>query len=584
MKHRVLFMVGLALVPFFASAREQILFVSGRHGNDEIYRHFPGAKTQRLTFDEGGHYYPALSPDGKKMAYVSTIDKVFEIAVLDFKSGKRQQLTFSLKSNRHPTWSPDGSRIAFSSERDGDSDIFIMDSTGKNVTKMTDNFPWDDSSPHWSPTSQKVVFISDRDGKANEIYLLDTQTGNQRQLTTSSVRAVYPKWSPNGSQIAYLSPRRQKFPPHIMGIWRVKPDGSDLEALVADGDFNEDPKFSRDGKWLAFVSHRNLNQDIFALHLETQELKRLTTHPGEDSSPDWSPDGESIVFSSNREGIPDFDIYTMSVNREQLTNLTKSGMVELNPAWSPNGEQIVFSRVMRDNSIRIYAMDSNGKNEVLLVDLPFSNFSPAWSPQGDKLAFVNYPERGDAKFQICVVDRDGKHLRILNENLDGQIGEVVWSRDGSQMLFSQIDGRIAFYDTETHVVRTIDMPVENVFNLDLSPNGEELFFSGVKWLEKLERHYDVFLIDRDGNPLRTILMDAVPSSLTDGLAWSPDGSKILVGLDDGLHTLDLNTEAIELFIDSAGAPDWQDPSLPRSVTPRNKLNTTWGEMKNSERQ
>ena len=582
MKHYILFAVGLTFVAFLTSANEQILFESNRHGNDEIYRQFPGGRTQRLTFDEGRDLHPALSPDGTKMAYVSTIDKIFEIAVLEFKSGKRQQLTFSLKSNLHPTWSPDGSRIAFSSDREGDSDIFIMDSTGKNVTKMTDNFPWDDSWPHWSPVSQKVVFTSDRDGGADEIYLLDAQTGIQRRLTTSSYRAAYPKWSPNGSQIAYLSAQSHKIPPNTMAIWRAKADGTNLEALVTEGEHNADPKFSHDGKWLAFVSYRDRNQDIFALNLETQELKRLTTHPGEDSYPDWSPDGERIVFASNREGIPDFDIYMMSVNREQLTNLTKSGMVEFNPAWSPDGVKIAFSRVMRDKSIRIYVMDTNGKNDVLLVDLPFANFSPAWSPQGDKLAFVNYPERGNTKFQICVVAPDGKHLRVLNENLDGQIGEIVWSRDGRQILFSQIDGRITFFDTETHEVHTIDVSVENVFNLDLSPNGEEFIFSGFKKSEKLERHYDVFIIDRDGNPLQIILMDTVLSS-TDGLAWSPDGSKILVGRDGGLHTLDLDTEAIELFMESASEPDWQDSSLPRSVSPRDKLATTWGDMKKAEK-
>lgn len=178
-RHTVCLTVVLTFISFLSNAREQILFVSRQHGNDEIYRQFPGGRTQRLTFDEGRDLHPALSPDGKKMAYVSTIDEVFEIAVLDFKSGKHQQLTFSPKSDFHPTWSPDGRRIAFSSERDGDLDIFIVDSTGKNLTKMTDNFPWDDRSPHWSPVSQKIVFTSNRVGEANELYLLDARTGVQ---------------------------------------------------------------------------------------------------------------------------------------------------------------------------------------------------------------------------------------------------------------------------------------------------------------------------------------------------------------------------------------------------------------------
>ena len=61
------------------------------------------------------------------------------------------------------------------------------------------------------------------------------------------------------------------------------------------------------------------------------------------------------------------------------------------------------------------------------------------------------------------------------------------------------------------------------------------------------------------------------------------GSKILFGLGGGLPTLGLNTEAAELSIQSASYPDWQDPSLPPSAIPQNRVNTTWGEMKNGEK-
>ena len=97
-----------------------------------------------------------------------------------------------------------------------------------------------------------------------------------------------------------------------------------------------------------------------------------------------------------------------------------------------------------------------------------------------------------------------------------------------------------------------------------------------------ETHHGIFIIYRDGNPLRTILIDTL-SSTADGLAWSPDGDKILFGRGGGLYTLDLASEAIGLFLEAASTPDWQDPSRPRSVSPRKRLKTTWGGIKKREK-
>ncbi len=580
MKYYILFTIALTFISLLASANEQILFESNRHGNDEIYRHFPGVRTQRLTFDEGGDYDPELSPDGTKMAYASRINGDLEIAVMDLKSGKRQQLTFSPRSNLQPTWSPDGSRIAFASNRDGDMDIYIMDADGKNESNVTDNSPWDDSSPHWSPVSEKVVFISYRDDLWDEVYMLDVQTGIERKLTTSSYFAAHPRWSPNGSQIAYLSTEVPEFAPQTTAIWRVKSDGSELQALVTQGEANTHPKYSPDGKWIAFVSYRDLNTDIYTLNLETQELTRLTTHLGNDSYPEWSPDGKRIAFMSSRDGNP--DIFTMTVDREQLTNLTKSGSTEYYPTWSPDGKKIAFSRKMGDTSTRIYVIDSGGGNEVELVDLLFSNTFSAWSPQGDKIAFVNRPKRGEPKSRIYTIDPDGQNLQVIYEDADERIGEITWSADGTQIIINQIRGPIAFLDTGTHEVHTINVQVSNLYTLDWSPNGRYIIFSAPMPVEIREPRHGVFIIDRDGNALRTIFMDTPPFTRTDGLTWSPDGNKMLFGHDGRLYTLDLESEATELLTESGSNPDWQNPSRPRSVSPQNMLNTTWGEMKKSE--
>ena len=426
------------------------------------------------------------------------------------------------------------------------------------------------------------MFTSNRDGGTFNVYLLDVQTSNQRKLTTSSFHAYYPKWSPNGSQIAYLSEDWIGLPPLTPAIWRVKPDGSDLDALVTEGEHNTDPKISRDGKWIAFISRRDFNLDIYALNLETQKLPRLTTHLGSDSDSDWSPDGERIAFVSTRDGNP--DIFTMTVNREQLTNLTKNGMAEHHPTWSPDGEKIAFSRRMRDTSTKIYVIDSSGENEIKLVDLPFFNIYPAWSPRGDKLASVNRPERENPMFRICTVDPDGQNLQALYENREEeQAPGISWSGDGNQIIFSRDGGRIAVLNTATHDVSTMNLPVIGIENPDWSRSGQDITFSAIAHtVEAFEPRDGVFVIDREGHPLRTILTGG--HFITHhGLAWSPDGNKIIVGREDGIYTLDLDTESIELFMESASEPDWQDPSLPRSVSPRDKLATTWGDMKKAEK-
>ena len=285
---------------------------------------------------------------------------------------------------------PDGRRIAFSSNRDGDFDIYIINRNGTNAINMTDNSPLHDLSPHWSPVSQKIVFTSERDLQPpQDVNVLESQTGNQRKLITSSSFAFNPKWSPNGLQIAYFSQELPDASPSTTLLWRVKPDGSELEALVTGGESNSHPKYSPDGSSIAFVSERDFNTDIYTFNLETDELTRLTTHLGFDLYPDWSPDGERLAFVSSRDG--NSDVFTMTVNGGHITNLTKSGMNEGFPTWSPDGEKIAFSRLMGDNSVRIYAVDSGGGNEVQLVDLPVANLYPVWSPHGNRLAFVNLP-------------------------------------------------------------------------------------------------------------------------------------------------------------------------------------------------
>ena len=170
----------------------------------------------------------------------------------------------------------------------------------------------------------------------------------------------------------------------------------------------------------------------------------------------------------------------------------------------------------------------------------------------------------------------------MHEEPVDSIDEIAWGRDESQIIFNGSTNGIDLLNTETREVHSIDLYVWNLNSLDSSPDGKDIIFSASKPFENPERRLGVFIIDTEGMLLRIVPTDLPITLLNLGLSWSPDGNTILVTDEHGIYTLDLDTESVELFIESASYPDWQDPSLPRAVTPQNKLNTIWGEMKTGE--
>jgi Tol biopolymer transport system component len=259
----------------------------------------------------------------------------------------RVRLTDHPAEDFDPSWSPDGSMIAFRSHRDGNEEVYVMAADGSGQHNLSDS-PRSDYSPSWSPDGTMIAFASDRDGDPNEIYVMGPDGSNQVRITDNPGIDEYPTWSPDSTRLAFHC---------TMG--GVNPNGT--------GDF-----------------------EICVVNLDGTGLRRLTDTPGENTQPDWSPDGEWIVFESNRLGWPslpsitpagydpeafgDEEVWVMRSDGSDQRNVTVNPAADESfPAWSPDGSWIVFSRY---GQLRVVAPD--GEDGRPIANSPGTDFFPDW--------------------------------------------------------------------------------------------------------------------------------------------------------------------------------------------------------------
>lgn len=147
------------------------------------------------------------------------------------------------------------------------------------------------------------------------------------------------------------------------------------------------PSLSPDGRTIVFSSNLAGDWDIFAVDTNGDNLINLTADSAaDDLFPDWSPDGTQIAFTTNRDA--NWDVYVMNANGSHLRRLTTDDFFEGNPSWSPDGTQIAYVKG-RDDNRDIWVMDAAGTNQHAVVATRWAQYSPAWSPDGRTIAYVS---------------------------------------------------------------------------------------------------------------------------------------------------------------------------------------------------
>ncbi len=216
-------------------------------------------------------------------------------------------------------------------------------------------------------------------------------------------------------------------------VWLIRPDGSQEVNLTGNlpNTFAEAPVWSPDGSSIAFdgVLNSDLLRDVFLVTVSDRPVQtRITTLPGFDCYPSFSPDGTQIVYMSERD--KNRDLYIMDLQGNDILRLTDDPAYDYEPAWSPGGSQIVFvSR--RSGDSEIYLMDADGENVLQLTDAAKLDWRPSWSPDGQWIVFESW-RNGNA--DIFMMRPDGSDLQQLTDN-KAEDGSPAFSPDGRYIVF-----------------------------------------------------------------------------------------------------------------------------------------------------
>ncbi len=414
----------------------------------------PVLKVSELSGLPGVQMTPALSPDGRQVAFVWNGEKQdnYDIYVKLVGDTTPRRLTSSPAMEYSPVWSPDALHIAFLRDTAGGTEVLRIPATGGAEERLHVSIAWCGTASYarqfcglgWSPNGRFLTMVDKESPQApNSIFLLDIETREKRKLTAppSGFRDGLSVFSPDGRTLAF-----QRFPGlplsdiYVLPLSASGQPQAEPRRITHDNVFIYGLDWTRDSRSIVFASSRVGVDALWRMARSGGTPERLAVGSADSFCPSISRTGNRLAFSYGffvphvwKVAAPGGGVSGPAAAPMRITHWLR---LDQQPVFSPDGRRIAWVS-MQSGSHQIWVAGSDGSPPAKLSDLAYPGAdAPQWSPDGRQIAFRGF---SPGPTHVYVVGADGGAPRRLTAG-DFSEDPPSWSRDGRWVYFTSNRG------------------------------------------------------------------------------------------------------------------------------------------------
>jgi eukaryotic-like serine/threonine-protein kinase len=503
-------------------------------------QHAPNAAPTltRLTSDSGLTTDPALSPDGKLLAFASDRSGEGNLDIWLQQVGRAEaiRLTTDPADDQEPSFSPDGTKIVFRSERDGGG-IYVIPILGGTETKIAAL----GRTPRFSPDGNwiaywvgRVVADFSRAGGART-YVVAATGGTPRQIQPEFASARHPVWSADGKHILFLGGKELSKLPVITWDWWVAPlergtaVSTGASSLLRRHKLGQSiPRvWTSDGQ-VIFAANLGDSTNIWRLRISpnqwrvTETLERLTSGAGIEDRP--AAAAGRMVFSTLSVNINIWSLPLIADRGKvagELQQLTHNSALDVQPDLSADGQRLVFMS-KRSGNEDVWGKDLITGKETALTISPRNESRPAISADGSRVA---YPDWTSEKRTLHIASLRGRSGDAVPDVCDDCFLAWDWSPDNKYLLYWSMDlqqiGLVDIASRQKSIV--LKHPQYTLLWARFSPDGRWIAFHASVGPDRSQ----IFIAPFHGmSPIGEEAWIALPGSDDHIPRWSPDGNSL----------------------------------------------------------